>query len=79
MRCGTGGGSPSGQGDASEPAPVAESGIGGSPETPGGSIAAAAAAVSADVDPLEDIHTTADYRRDLVGTAVRRAHAQAGD
>jgi carbon-monoxide dehydrogenase medium subunit len=42
-------------------------------------IAAAAAAVSADVDPLEDIHTTADYRRDLVGTAVRRAHAQAGD
>ena len=42
-------------------------------------IAAAAAAVSADVDPLEDIHTTADYRRDLVGTAVRRAYAQAGD
>lgn len=42
-------------------------------------IAAAAAAVSADVDPLEDIHTSADYRRDLVGTAVRRAHAQAGD
>lgn len=47
----------------------------GSPDA----IAAAAAAVSADVDPLEDIHTTADYRRDLVGTAVRRAHAQAGD
>jgi carbon-monoxide dehydrogenase medium subunit len=42
-------------------------------------IAAAAAAVSADVDPLEDIHTSADYRRDLFGTAVRRAHAQAGD
>jgi len=42
-------------------------------------IAAAAVAVSADVDPLEDIHTTADYRRDLVGTAVRRAYAQAGD
>lgn len=47
----------------------------GSPDA----IAAAAAAVSAEVDPLEDIHTTADYRRDLVGTAVRRAHAQAGD
>jgi aerobic carbon-monoxide dehydrogenase medium subunit len=38
----------------------------------------AAAAASAAVDPLEDFHTSADYRRDLVGTAVRRAFAQAG-
>jgi carbon-monoxide dehydrogenase medium subunit len=57
---------------------VAEALLEGRVATPD-AIAAAAAAVSADVDPLEDIHTTADYRRDLVGTAVRRAHAQAGD
>jgi carbon-monoxide dehydrogenase medium subunit len=38
----------------------------------------AAAAASAAVDPLEDFHTSADYRRDLIGTAVRRAFAQAG-
>lgn len=38
----------------------------------------AVAAASAAVDPLEDFHTSADYRRDLVGTAVRRAFAQAG-
>jgi carbon-monoxide dehydrogenase medium subunit len=37
---------------------------------------AAAAAVSAAVDPMEDVHTPAEYRRDLVGTAVRRAFTQ---
>jgi carbon-monoxide dehydrogenase medium subunit len=42
-------------------------------------IAAAADAVSSAVDPLEDFHTNAEYRRDLIGTAVRRAFAQAGD
>ncbi len=41
--------------------------------------AEAAAAVSAAVDPLEDFHTSAGYRRDLIGTAVRRAFEQAGD
>lgn len=41
------------------------------------SIGEAAAAVSAAVDPLEDFHTSAGYRRDLIGTAVRRAFAQA--
>lgn len=41
-------------------------------------IGEAAAAVSAAVDPLEDFHTSAGYRRDLIGTAVRRAFAQAG-
>ncbi|MBC7782167.1 MAG: FAD binding domain-containing protein [Proteobacteria bacterium] len=40
-------------------------------------IAKAAAAVSAAVDPLEDVHTDATYRRSLIGTAVRRAFAQA--
>jgi carbon-monoxide dehydrogenase medium subunit len=43
-----------------------------------GAVDQAAAAAAAAVDPLEDVHTGADYRRDLVGTAVRRAFAQAG-
>lgn len=34
---------------------------------------AAAVAAAAAVDPLEDINNTADYRRGLVGTLVRRA------
>jgi aerobic carbon-monoxide dehydrogenase medium subunit len=38
---------------------------------------AAAAAASAAVDPLEDATTNAEYRRDLVGTVVRRALEQA--
>jgi aerobic carbon-monoxide dehydrogenase medium subunit len=37
------------------------------------SFAAAGAAAAADVDPLEDAMTSADYRRDLVGTVTRRA------
>lgn len=41
--------------------------------------AEASEAVSAAVDPLEDFHTSAEYRRDLVGTAVRRAFAQAAE
>ena len=34
---------------------------------------AAAEAAAAAVDPLEDFHTSADYRRDLVRTVTRRA------
>jgi carbon-monoxide dehydrogenase medium subunit len=38
---------------------------------------AAAAAASAEVDPLEDAVTSAEYRRDLTGTVTRRALEQA--
>ena len=38
---------------------------------------AAAEAASAAVDPLEDATTSAEYRRDLVATVVRRALEQA--
>jgi carbon-monoxide dehydrogenase medium subunit len=38
---------------------------------------AAAAAVAAAVDPLEDAATTACYRRDLAHTVTRRALEQA--
>ena len=61
--------------------PAAEALLEGRKVTPGATsdaIDAAAAAVSAAVDPLEDVHTSAGYRRDLIGTAVRRAFAQAG-
>jgi carbon-monoxide dehydrogenase medium subunit len=34
---------------------------------------AAADAAAAAIDPLEDLHTDADYRRDLVRTMTRRA------
>lgn len=40
---------------------------------------AAAKAVMAAVDPLEDVHTSTAYRRDLAGTVVRRALQQAVD
>ena len=43
----------------------------------GGSIEAAAEAVSKAVEPLEDIHADAPYRRDLVNTTTRRALEQA--
>jgi carbon-monoxide dehydrogenase medium subunit len=39
--------------------------------------AAAAERAAAAVDPMEDINNTAQYRRDLVGTVVRRALEQA--
>jgi carbon-monoxide dehydrogenase medium subunit len=41
-------------------------------------IAAAAAAASAEVDPPSDIHAPADYRRALVATLVERALTHAG-
>jgi CO/xanthine dehydrogenase FAD-binding subunit len=56
---------------------AAEALLEGRPYTPA-VIDEAAAAASAAVDPLEDFHTSAEYRRDLVGTSVRRAFAQAG-
>jgi aerobic carbon-monoxide dehydrogenase medium subunit len=34
---------------------------------------AASVAAAAAIDPLEDIHTNADYRRDLVRAMTRRA------
>ncbi len=40
-------------------------------------VEAAIEAVCAAVDPLEDFHTSAQYRRDLIGTAVRRAFSHA--
>ncbi len=39
--------------------------------------AAAAERAAAAVDPMEDVNNTAQYRRDLVGTVVRRALEQA--
>ncbi|MDH3463559.1 MAG: xanthine dehydrogenase family protein subunit M [Acidimicrobiia bacterium] len=39
----------------------------------------AGAAVVETVDPLEDIHGSADYRRELAGVAVERAIARAGE
>jgi carbon-monoxide dehydrogenase medium subunit len=51
---------------------VAEQALAGS--VPGADgFTAAAAAAAADVDPMEDAMTSADYRRDLVGTVTRRA------
>jgi carbon-monoxide dehydrogenase medium subunit len=38
-----------------------------------GAFAAAAEAAAAAIDPLEDINTSADYRRDLVRAMTRRA------
>jgi aerobic carbon-monoxide dehydrogenase medium subunit len=40
-------------------------------------IAAVAEAASAEVDPSDDIHASAEYRRALVGTLVERAFARA--
>ena len=40
-------------------------------------IAAAAAAASVEIDPMDDHHAPADYRRALVGTLVERALRQA--
>jgi carbon-monoxide dehydrogenase medium subunit len=50
----------------------AEAALNGKP--PGASVFQAAAdAAAAAIDPLEDIHTNADYRRDLVRAMTRRA------
>jgi carbon-monoxide dehydrogenase medium subunit len=52
--------------------PEAEAALAGRP--PGiEAFRAAADAAAAAIDPLEDIHTDADYRRDLVRTMTRRA------
>lgn len=50
----------------------AEAALAGNPPDPAVFRAAADAAAAA-IDPLEDIHTSADYRRDLVRTMTRRA------
>jgi len=56
--------------------PEAESALNGN--TPGDAVFRAAAEAAADaIDPLEDIQTSADYRRDLVRAVVRRALEQA--
>src|SRR5690606_38819994 len=50
----------------------AEEALNGKPATDE-TFAEAAAAVCADVEPMDDATTTADYRRDLSGVVVRRA------
>lgn len=55
---------------------AAESELNGKAVTPA-TIAAAAAAAGAEVDPPSDIHAPADYRRALVATLVERALAHA--
>jgi carbon-monoxide dehydrogenase medium subunit len=50
----------------------AETALAGRPAGPEAFHAAAAAAATA-TDPLEDVNTSADYRRDLVRTLTRRA------
>jgi aerobic carbon-monoxide dehydrogenase medium subunit len=42
-----------------------------------GTLAAAANAASAEVDPFTDVHADAAYRRELIGTLVRRGLARA--
>ena len=47
-------------------------------QAPGGEVFAAAAECAAEaVDPMEDVHNSARYRRDLVRAMVRRALEQA--
>lgn len=54
----------------------AEEALAGGPAE-GGALAEAAEAAAREVDPLEDIHGSAEYRRDLVRVLTRRALEQA--
>jgi carbon-monoxide dehydrogenase medium subunit len=66
-RVGVGGAEPS-----PRPIPEAEAALNG--QEPGdAAFRAAAEAASAAIDPLEDMQTTGEYRRDLVRAVVRRA------
>ncbi|WP_121066215.1 FAD binding domain-containing protein [Chachezhania antarctica] len=56
--------------------PEAEAALQGQPATPESFATAAQAAMDA-VDPMSDATTPASYRRDLAGTVIRRALAQA--
>lgn len=56
--------------------PQAETALVGQPPTPD-TFAAAAQAAMDGLDPMSDATTPAEYRRDLAGTVIRRALAQA--
>jgi carbon-monoxide dehydrogenase medium subunit len=57
---------------------AAEQALAGAPPGPAAFTAAAERAAAA-VDPMEDAHNTAEYRRDLVRTVTRRALEQAAE
>ncbi len=64
-------------GETPVPAAQAARALSGQPPTAAAIQAAAEAAATADVDPGEDIHATADYRRHLVRTLTRQALTEA--
>lgn len=67
-----------GAGDRARRLPTAEAAINGR-VVDAAAIAAAAAATSAAVEPFDDIHASADYRRSLAGTMVERALERAAN